>query len=308
MKKKQVLGILLSAATLLAACGSSQTADNGRGNYTQEEEDPTPTKDEEPQATPTEEAAAVIEETPTPTKAEPEVEKSLFAIWEYSGYMDEAVEYELQDEFIDKDYDGDSITDKVYREWDQEAQTAKYSIEFGNGSKLIVPEFWETGFPHIQSADLTGNGFNEILVSVSYDTSTDPMSFGEMAMFSLDENSGVYEEIKLPLSDAADGSAGKGLDILYKPPVENTVSISVKQNGFKYDAELEESYLNGYWKGDLTNADYSETRVVFDAVMSEKAIHCSVQPFFKYGDVIEFDLVYNGKDFEIKDMKYIPMQ
>jgi len=308
MKKKQVLGILLSAATLLAACGSSQNAEDTRGSYTQEEEDPTPTQEEKPEVTPTEEASAVTEETPTPTEAEPEVEKSLFAIWEYTGYMDEAVEYELQDEFIDKDYDGDGIADKVYREWDKDAQTAKYTIEFGNGSKLVAPLFWETGFPHIQSADLTGNGFNEILVSVSYDTSTDPMSFGEMAMFSLDENSGVYEEIKLPLSDAADGSAGKGLDILYKPPVENTVSISVKQNDFKYDAELEASYLNGYWKSDLTNKDYNETRVVFDAVMSEKAVHCSVQPFFKYGDVIEFDLVYNGKDFEIRDMKYIPMQ
>ena len=306
MKKRKLLPVIFITAAL-TACNSSN-APGDRGNYDEPESTPTPAAAEEPEVTPTEEAAAVIEETPTPTEAEPEVEKSLFAIWEYTGYMDEAVEYELQDEFIDKDYDGDGIVDKVYREWDKDAQTAKYTIEFGNGSKLVAPLFWETGFPHIQSADLTGDGFKEILVSVSYDTSTDPMSFGEMAMFSLDANSGIYEEMKLPLSDATDGSSGKGLELLYKPPVDNKVSITVKQNSFKTDAELDENYLNGYWKGALTDVDYTDTRVVFDAVMSEKAVHCSVQPFFKYGDVIEFDLVYNGKDFEIKDMKYIPMQ
>ena len=263
MKKNRLLPVLL--LTALTAC-SSDTAGNIRGQYEEPEETPTPTTAEAvaevtPEAAPTE----APEETPTPAEAAADEEKSIFAIWEYSGYMDEADEYLLQDEFIGQDYDGDGITDRVYREWYQEDQTAVYTISFGNGRELITPTGWETGFPHVRAGDITGDGEAEILFTLSYDTSTDPMSFGEMWVFEYDKAGNGYKEMSLPLSNAHDNSGGKCLDLEYDTPVDGNVKITVRQNGFTTDVTLDEDYLNHYWLSDLTQAGYSEQRMVWSA-------------------------------------------
>ena len=304
MKKNRLLPVLL--LTALTAC-SSDTAGNIRGQYEEPEETPTPTTAEAvaevtPEAAPTE----APEETPTPTEAEEDEEKLIVAIWEYTGYIDEASEYLLQDEFINRDYDGDGTTDRVYREWYEEDQTAVYTIDFGNGRELITPTGWETGFPHVQTADITVDGEAEILFTLSYDTSTDPMSFGEMWVFEYDKADNRYKEMSLPLSSYGDGGGGKCLDLEYAPPAGDKVDIKVKQNGFTASVKLDENYLNNYWLSDLTLKDYSELRMVWSAEIKDNAIHCSVQPFYRYGDTIEFDLVYNGKALEIQDMIYVP--
>ena len=302
MKKTKLLPVIFIAAAL-TACNSSN-APGDRGNYDEPESTPTPTVAEEPEATPA--PAEVPEETPTPTEAEEETERSPFVLWQHAGYVDEAEGYTWQDEFIDKDFDGDGTKDRVYREWFEEEQTAKYTIEFGNGRELIVSGGWETGFPHVQAGDLTGNGEPEILFTLSYDTSTDPMSFGEMWVFEYDKDSNSYKEMSLPLVNGDEGNGARCLELEYGTPDKNVVGVKVKQNGFTADAELDEDYLEHYWKSDLTAKDYSEKRMVWSAEIKDAAIHCSVQPFYKYGDVIEFDLVYNGKAFDIKEMKYVP--
>jgi hypothetical protein len=75
----------------------------------------------------------------------------------------------------------------------------KYVIEFGNGDKLITSEGPETGFPHIQTGDLDKDGAKEILIILTYDTSTDPYSYGTMWLFDRDQASGDYLEVELPL-------------------------------------------------------------------------------------------------------------
>ena len=202
MKKTKLLPVIFITAAL-TACNSSN-APGDRGNYDEPESTPTPTAAEEPEATPT--PAEVPEETPTPTEAEEEIETSPFMLWQYVGYVDEAEGYTWQEEFIDRDFDGDGTKDRVYREWFEEEQTAKYTIEFGNGRELIVSGGWETGFPHVQAGDLTGNGEPEILFTLSYDTSTDPMSFGEMWVFEYDKDSNSYKEMSLPLVNGDEGN------------------------------------------------------------------------------------------------------
>ena len=302
MKKNKLIPILL--LTALTACTSDNTG--SRGEYEAPEETPTPTVEAAVEVTPEAAPTEAPEETPTPTEAAADVEKNIFAIWDYSGYVDEAGEYLLQDEFIGRDYDGDGTTDRVYREWFEEDQTAIYTVNFGNGRELITPAGWETGFPHVQTGDLTGDGEAEVLFTLSYDTSTDPMSFGEMWVFEYDKAGNGYKEMSLPLSNANDGGGGKCLDLEYNPPVGNNVDIKVKQNGFTAGVTLDEDYLNNYWLSDNTRAGYSEQRMVWSAEIKNEAIHCSVQTFYKYGDTIEFDLVYNGKAFEIGNMIYVP--
>ena len=111
--------------------------------------------------------------------------------------------------------------------------------------------------------------------------------------------------MSLPLGNANDQSGSKCLDLDYSAPDGNKITVTVAQNGFTADAELDEDYLNNYWLGDLTRNGYSEERVVWSAEIKGNTVHCSVQPFFKCGDTIEFDLCYNGKSFDIKEMKYV---
>ena len=76
----------------------------------------------------------------------------------------------------------------------------------------------------MQGGDLDKDGEKEILVSLSYDTGTDPLSVGEFWLFDKTTESG-YKEVFLPLADGESGA--KGFNIDYKKPVENTVSFSL---------------------------------------------------------------------------------
>ena len=73
---------------------------------------------------------------------------------------------------------------------------------------------------------------------------------------------------------------------------------------FDPETELEPDYLEHYWLSDLTKDGYVESRAVSSAVIEECSIHCGVQVFFKYTDMIYFDRVYEEDGLKIENMEY----
>ncbi len=225
-----------------------------------------------------------------------EEQTSLFEIWEYEGYVDECAGYTWQEEFFDCDYDGDGKIDRVNRSWNKEKQTAIYKIEFGNGDKLVTPKGWETGFPHFQSGDLDGDGEKEILVTLTYDTSTDPYSFGDMWLFDRDQTSGEYVEVELPLVKAENG--GKGFNVDYEKLEDNKIRFTIREAGLSMSEEVDEDYLSNWWADDLT----TQVRVVFFAEIigsDNPVLRCYLEPLHRWGPMLGFNLNYAYGKYEI---------
>lgn len=219
--------------------------------------------------------------------------KSPFVLWEYEGYVDECEGYYWQDEFKNCDYDDDGKVDRLNRIWDRNEQIALYTIEFGNGNKLEVPKGWETGFPHVQSGDLDGDNVKEILVTLSYDTSTDPLSFGDIWLFDFDETASEYREVRLPLASGENGA--KGFTISYDEPDDLVIRYTIKEAGLSRSEEVNDDYINSWW----TNEKTTDMRSVYWAEIREgksPAVRCYVEPLPRGGASLGFDLSYrNGK-------------
>ena len=232
-------------------------------------------------------------ETITETGSTTDLEKTPFVLWEYEGYIDECREYTWQEEFMDCDYDGDGKTDRVSRSWDRDEQTAVYTVEFGNGDRLVVPKGWETGFPHIQGGDLDGDGENEILVTLSYDTSTDPYAFGEMWLFDRDVSTGEYAEADLPLAIGENGA--KGFNIDYGKPENGRIRFTIKDAGLSMEEDVGEEYVSLWW----TDEARSDMRNVYHAEISSAGnpvLRCYIAPFPRNLMSLGFNLNYrNGK-------------
>ena len=223
-------------------------------------------------------------------------ESSPFILWEYEGYVDECEGYTWQEEFFDCDYDGDGKKDRVNRSWDGDKQTATYQIEFGNGDKLVTPDGWETGFPHVQSGDLDGDGAKEILVTLTYDTSTDPDSFGDMWLFDKDQTSGEYAEVELPLINGENGA--KGFNVDYEKPEDNKIRFTVREAGLSRTEEVDADYISNWWSDDLT----TQVRPVFYAEIindSNPVLRCYFEPLHRWGPMMGFNLNYVRGKYEI---------
>ncbi|MCR5603096.1 MAG: SH3 domain-containing protein [Lachnospiraceae bacterium] len=228
--------------------------------------------------------------------SEEDQDTSPFLLWEYEGYVDECKGYTWQKDFIDCDYDGDGKKDRVNRSCDAEEQTAVYTVEFGNGDKIVVPKGWDTGFPHIQGGDLDGDGINEILVTLSYDTSTDPYSFGDMWLFDKDDSTGEYSEVKLPLANGQNGA--KGFNIEYDKPENDKIRFYIKDAGYSKEEAVGEDYISGWW----TNETTKEFRSVYWAKIREDGsptIRCYIKPFTRWSLSLAFNLNYKNGKYEI---------
>lgn len=119
-----------------------------------------------------------------------EEEKSMWALGEYTGYVDEAESWTGYEEFINCDYDGDSKTDRLYREYYVvekpylNDELADYTIEFGNQKTITISEVAYNGLPTIYGDDLDGDGVNEIIFKVTFETGEEPRAW----VFALDED------------------------------------------------------------------------------------------------------------------------
>ena len=312
MLKKRILtltGVLVLTAVSIAGCSGGKK-DDGAAETAEaikvEETEAAPEKEPEAAAQPEEEKPAAEA---VPEKEEPEAsnvpeedeededqETSPFLLWEYEGYVDECKGYTWRKEFKNCDYDGDGKTDRVKRVLDAAEQTAYYTVEFGNGDELRVPKVWDTGFPHIQGGDLDGDGSKEILVTFSYDTGTDPNSFGDLWLFDRDASSGEYREVQLPLAKGENG--GKGFSIEYEKPENGKIRFNIKEGGLSMEEDLGEDYISYWWTDEAT----SETRYVYKAEIKDEAnpvIRCYIAPFPRSALSIGFNLNYRNGEYEV---------
>lgn len=142
----------------------------------------------------------------------------IFDYGNYTGYLDECVDWMNCSQFQGKDYDGDGLTDRVYRENLTDYESCNYRIEFGNGDLIEIPRMG-SGMPDVMTCDLEGDGSKEILFQLSYGFSTDPMAFGEAAVFK--KQNGKYEQLLPPQDLCAymgeDESDPQGSLSLYQP-------------------------------------------------------------------------------------------
>lgn len=309
MKKVRQLLMAAGVTVLLAGCGSAQNSDTAAAPAEEEapaqETETEATEPEEVSAEPeAEEQEADAEEEPEAEKESdvediPEDEKNPMALWEYEGYVDECREYLWRDEFVNWDIDGDGTTDRLYRTCDPDAQTAVYTIEFGDGRKQELPEGWDTGFPHIQAGDTDGDGEKELLFTLTYNTSTDPWAYGDMWLLDYTDAASGYQEVELPLERGENGA--RLLTIEFGKPDGGNVPIRVAQNGFTADIDFGEGFVEN-WMG---VAAFTEDRMVYSAeIRDDGKIFCSIEIYNKSQKCLYFELEYKNGTYEIANMTY----
>lgn len=158
----------------------------------------------------------------------PSVAQSPFGYGNYTGYMDECAAWSGYEQFVRQDYDGDGITDRVWRENLSDNTSCYYRVEFGNGDRLETRQMG-SGMPELQTCDLDGDGVREILFGQSYGFSTDPNAFGETAIFKRGDSG--YEPLMPPeelctYMEGAIPGLGGGIDY-YTP----TITVDYKKLG-----------------------------------------------------------------------------
>ena len=117
-------------------------------------------------------------------QAEAEAQMSPFAYMGYRGFLDECTGWTGYNAFVNQDYDGDGVADRVLRIYQEESEYCQYQVVFGNGNVLeLDKEVYDTGTPWVESADINGDGEQEIIFSQQYGFSTDMRGFGDLAIF-----------------------------------------------------------------------------------------------------------------------------
>ncbi len=232
-----------------------------------------------------------------------EAELSPMALWDYNGYVDECTEYYFKDEFIDKDFDGDGTSDRLFRSYEQDSEMAYYTIEYGNGKKVDVPEAGYTGFPHIQMDDLDGDGEKDIVFNLTYDTSTDPLSVGEMWIFSYDADSDAYKEVEIPLKKGEGGERYITFEI--SAPTDGVLTIENEDYSFSEEFDLGQEYIEAFWGDSAVTQDgciwYSEIQEYNGA----KAVYCEIEPALKTGEMIGFYMIIKDGKASVEDMEHV---
>lgn len=120
---------------------------------------------------------------------------SLFGYRGYTGYLDQCTDWDGHERFVEQDYDGDGLIDRVYREEETKDENSRYRIEFGNGDSIQIG-WMGGGTPVVAACDLNGDGKKEILFQLLYGDSSDPNAFGESALY--EKQNGSYAQISLP--------------------------------------------------------------------------------------------------------------
>ena len=223
---------------------------------------------------------------------------SPMVLWEYTGYVDEAAGYYWKNEFKGCDYDGDEKTDRLYRSY-KDGDYCTYNLEFGNGRSIEIPGAVFTGFPHITGADTDGDGEAEILFTLTYDTSTDPYSVGNIWLFDLQGDS--YQEVELPFEKGDDHTSRLSFEMSKNE--DDLVTISCPEIGFEGSQQLDQTFVENFWF-EPQGGKVESTIFFAEVPEGEGTIRCYVEPIFKLCTLLGMDLVYESGEYVIKNPEY----
>lgn len=166
----------------------------------------------------------------------------------YSGYLDEAAL--TGSEFETCDYDGDGLTDRIYRTVGPDGSSCSYRIDFGNGDRLYLGSF-EDNFLGVSltGCDLTGDGVNEILFCGGHNGSTYPPGGSEIAVFQ--KTADGYRPLPLPRPDNSFETEQypAGYNIYAKNLTQNQVTLYCPDLGFEQAVALDDTAYEYAFRG-----------------------------------------------------------
>ncbi len=169
----------------------------------------------------------------------------------YTGYMED---------FPERDLDGDGLTDKLYRTYeenkteDESPYVVGYELHFGNGEKLLLNKSGDIYFFNVlvDSMDLTGDGQNEILVVDTHEGSTNPPGSRELAVYTHKEDG--YYRMKLPGQKSEEKASksrrmddyvntmGIAVNMTYRK--DNTLLCENAEYGYREEVSVSSSYMS----------------------------------------------------------------
>lgn len=218
-------------------------------------------------------------------QAEAEAQMSPFAYMGYRGFLDECTGWTGYNAFVNQDYDGDGVADRVLRIYQEESEYCQYQVVFGNGNVLeLDKEVYDTGTPWVESADINGDGEQEIIFSQQYGFSTDMRGFGDLAIF--EKKGNAYQRVELPFVEGNEGCSQK-LTVHYQEEREQLITVSIEAADFKINVPIpnelwETERYQDYYK------DVSETSAVWDYFLvkdgEETKLACKVHLFDKWSE------------------------
>jgi hypothetical protein len=112
--------------------------------------------------------------------------------YSYTGYLD--IHPVFAKDNPKYDYDGDGLLDRVYKQYDSDTGNNIFYLRFGNGSELLLSDVTWGIFFKTETAELTGDGVNEILFE-QFSTSTKCANL-YVTVFTLRD--GSYEPMDIP--------------------------------------------------------------------------------------------------------------
>ncbi len=218
-------------------------------------------------------------------QAEAEAQMSPFAYMGYRGFLDECTGWTGYNAFVNQDYDGDGVADRVLRIYQEESEYCQYQVVFGNGNVLeLDKEVYDTGTPWVESADINGDGEQEIIFSQQYGFSTDMRGFSDLAIF--EKKGNAYQRAELPFVEGNEGCSQK-LTVHYQEEREQLITVSIEAADFKINVPIpnelwETERYQDYYK------DVSETSAVWDYFLvkdgEETKLACKVHLFDKWSE------------------------
>ncbi|MGN1187154.1 MAG: M56 family metallopeptidase [Lachnospiraceae bacterium] len=188
--------------------------------------------------TTTEPETEEVTENITENVTEPEIIVSDFGYQYYTGYLDECIEYRSYNDFVDKDYDGDGLTDRVYRE--SKTLNCRYRVEFGNGIVLDIDKWNPTGtILRLESADLDNDGEQELVFVNKCDSYTSNNSYPTIDIMVYDKDGSSYKEMALPFKTSENSAPKVTLDYEYQG--EHTYNVYVAGYDIPFSYKIPDS-------------------------------------------------------------------
>lgn len=237
----------------------------------------------------------------------------------YTGYVED---------FSERDLDGDGLTDKLYRTYEENKTedgtpyVVGYELHFGNGEKLLLNKSGDIYFFNVlvDSMDLTGDGQNEIIVVDTHEGSTNPAGERELAVYIRKEDG--YYRMKLPgqkseekasksrRTDDHVNTIGIAVNMTYRK--DNTLLCENAEYGYREEVPVSSSYMSdrgvAVYYEELDGTVWSSSIYRYQPVIRDGRVSIRVNQQVGYkglpGD-ISYLLTWDEKgDYNVSDISF----